>query len=323
MMYQGHLYQLPQDFNAVDMFYSPHLLAQAGFGSPPANWNKDMFYKIAKAVTKKDSHGRTTTFGYGWVVRLWGSWTPWIDAAGGDLLEFSRSPGGSWLWDTFYKGDPAAKGRGGGFTWGAPTANNQACRDALEFMVELTKEGIAPIPSVNGGGALQGFFASKKLAMTPGGGFWAGGLNAAGMKPTDFDVQYFPSWRTQRSHFGVVGYIMLKSSQNKDLAWEFYKHSISRDSMNKQFVGNFSTPPRRSMMTAARYAPTGPKHWQAFYSTLDRGGTRAIPAPPYYTQEANVLDKYTGLALTGGMSVKQALDSMQQQLEGIYNGSSQ
>jgi hypothetical protein len=62
-----------------------------------------MFYKIAKAVTKKDSHGRTTTFGYGWVVRLWGSWTPWIDAAGGDLLEFSRSPGGSWLWDTFYR----------------------------------------------------------------------------------------------------------------------------------------------------------------------------------------------------------------------------
>ena len=320
-MYQGHLYQLPGDFNAVDMYYNTPVLRQAGFSEPPATWDKNTFYKIAKAITKKDSHGRTTRFGYGWVIRLWGSWTPWIDTAGGDLLTFGRWPGGSWLWDTFYKNNPQAKGRGGGIKWGAPTANSPACVEALQFMVQLVKEGITPIPNVNGGGALQGFFANGRLGMTPGGGFWAGGLHSAGMKPGTFDVQFFPRWRTGRTHFGTAGYAILNSAKDKDLAWEFYKYAISKEAMTYQLAGNGTTPVRRSMMTAARYAPTGPKHWQVFYQTLDHAGTRAMPAPPYYTQLADVLNKFTSQAMTGGATPKQALDGMQRQLESIYSSS--
>jgi ABC-type glycerol-3-phosphate transport system substrate-binding protein len=59
-----------------------------------------------------------------------------------------------------------------------------------------------------------------------------------------------------------------------------------------------------------------------FYQTLDRAGTRAIPAPPYYTQLADVLNKFTSQAMTGGATPKQALDGMQRQLESIYSGNS-
>ena len=317
MLYDGSIYQLPNEFNAVDMYYNPTLLREAGFSAPPASWTKDDFYKIAKALTKKKGN-QTSVFGYGWVVRLWGSWTPWIDVAGGDLLEFGRAPGGSWLWDTFYKNDPRAAGRAGGPRWGQPTANSTACIEALEFVTELTKEGIAPAASVNGGGALQGLFASGKLGMTPGGGFWAGGLHNAGMTRNQFDVQYWPTWNSGRTHFGVGGYNIMRASAFKDLAWEFIKFSTTLDYLTLLLNGNNTTPARKSMVTAARYAPTGPNHWDVFYSTLDRSGTRSMPAPSYYNQEANVLDKYTTLAVSGNSSAKQALDGMQQELEVLY-----
>jgi hypothetical protein len=77
--------------------------------------------------------------------------------------------------------------------------------------------------------------------MTPGGGFWAG-VERRRHEADRLRRAVFSELADATVAFRVVGYIMLKSSQNKDLAWEFYKHSISRDSMNKQFVGNFSTP---------------------------------------------------------------------------------
>ena len=319
-MYNGSLYLLPTDFNAVNMYYDPILFAQHGFGRPSDNWTRDDFYRVAKAVTQKKG-SQTNTFGYAWVVRLWGSWTPWIDVAGGDLLQFGRAPGGEWLWSTFYKDNPQAKGRGGGIKWGPPTANSATNLEALEFMVELTKEGIAPVPSVTGGNTLQGFFASKKLAMTPAGGFWAGGLHSAGFTRKQFDVQYFPRWRNQRTHFGTAGKMILKGSQVQDAAWEFCKFFASKEAMEIELAGNSSTPTRRSMMTAARYAPTGPAHWQVFYPTLDHDGTRAMPAPTYYNAENTALVKYTTLAMGGNMSAKQALDGLQGELESLYASS--
>ncbi len=317
MMYNGSLYLLPTDFNAVNMYYDPILLGEAGFGRPSENWTKDDFLKIARATTKKKSN-QTNTFGYAWVVRLWGSWTPWIDVAGGDLLQFGRAPGGAWLWDTFYKGNPQAKGRGGGIAWGQPTANSASNLEALQFVMELTKQGLAPVPSVTGGNTLQGFFASKKLAMTPGGGFWAGGLHNAGFTRNQFDVQFFPRWQNQRTHFGTAGKMILKSSGVKDAAWEFCKFYASKQAMEIELAGNLTTPTRRSMMTAQRYAPTGPAHWPVFYETLDHSGTRAMPAPTYFNPLSNAFDKYTTLAVGGGTSAKDALDGLQSELERLH-----
>jgi ABC-type glycerol-3-phosphate transport system substrate-binding protein len=316
-MYKGHLYELPTDYNAVDMYYNPTLLAQAGFSTPSPTWTKDDFYKIAKAITKKKG-SLTTTYGFGFVVRLWGSWDTWIHANGGDLLTFGRYPGGQWLWDTFYKNDPQAKGRSGGYQWGAPTANLPANVEALQFMLDLINDGITPVPTVTGGGALQGFFSSKQLGMTPAGGFWAGGLHASKLTTKQFDVNFWPKWKTQRSHFGVGTKMIMKSSSNKDAAWEYLKFYASKPAMLVELDGNNTTPTRRSFMTAARYSTTGPIHWQTFYDTLDKDGTRNMPAPTYFTALANALNKYTTLACGGSSTPKDALDGLQQQLEGLY-----
>lgn len=322
MMYNGHLYELPVEFNAVNMYYAPQLFTAAGLPLPTDAWTKDDFYRAAKSLTRKKGN-QTSTYGYEWVVRLWGSWTPWLNANGGDLLAFGRAPGGRAIWDTFYKNDARAHGRGGGLHWGEPTANSAPAVEAMQFMAELVKEGISPVATVAGGSTLQGFFASQKVAMTPGGGFWAGGLHAAGMKAGTFDAATWPRWKSQRTHFGTAGYAMLKGVSNREAAWEFIKFTVSKPGMAIELAGNNTTPARKSFMNAARYATTGPKHWQLFYEQLDKDGTAALPAPPYYNQLANILGKYTTLAASGNSSVKQALGGMQQDLENAYQNQNQ
>ncbi|MBC9823943.1 sugar ABC transporter substrate-binding protein [Terrabacter sp. MAHUQ-38] len=315
MMYEGSLYELPTDFNCGNMYFNSKLLKQARVDYPAADWTMDDFHGIAKKI----STAAPDVVAFNWVVRLWGSWTSFMYANGGNLLTEGKYSGGDWLWDTFYANDPAAKGRGGGFQWGAPTANSDAVVESLEYMLQLKREALAPQPDAGGGGTLQGLFTNNKIGMSIGGGFWAGGLHNAGMGMNDFDVQLFPKWKTQRHLFGTGGFGMLRSSKNKELAWELMKSMSSVEGINVLTAGNVTTPARRSMMTADRYASTGPKHWQVFYDTLTKlPDTAPIPAPPYYNQMATALVSRTTQALSSG-NVRSALDGLQGDLEGAAN----
>ena len=138
------------------------------------------------------------------------------------------------------------------------------------------------------------------------------------MTSNTFDVQYWPSWNGSRTEFGTAGYVILKSAADKDLAWEFYKYAVTKHAMTLQLDGNGTTPTRKSMLTAQRYAPTGPAHWSVFYPTLDRGGHACNSRATVLPRICQHLCKYTTLAVTKGMAPKQALDSMQSDLESVY-----
>jgi len=309
MLYKGSLYCLPTDFNAGNMFLDTAVLQKAGASFPAPNWTIDDFHSIATKVAKSGS------VGFDWVVRLWGSWTSFMYANNANLLTEGKYPGGDWLWDTFYPTDPAAKGRSGGWEWGAPTANAPGVVEALDYMVQLKKSGLAPSPDVGGGNTLQGLFASNRIGMAIGGGFWAGGLKNAGMKPGSFDAQFFPKWKVQRHLFGTGGYALSAHSKNKELGYELLKTLVEPASIDVITAGNTSTPTRKSMMTAARYTATGPAHWKTFYDTLtDYPNTAPIPAPPYYNALANSLNQRTTQAMASG-DAKSALDNMQRDLE--------
>ncbi|HKU10542.1 MAG TPA: sugar ABC transporter substrate-binding protein [Sinomonas sp.] len=310
MMYQGNLYELPTDFNAGNMYFNTSLLKKSGLEVPQADWTMDDFKSVATAIKKNPD-----TVPFDWVVRLWGSWTSFMYANGGNLVTEGKYDGGDWLWSQFYSGDPAAQGRKGGWKWGAPTANSDAVVESLDLMVELANSGLSAKPDVGGGSTLQGLFSNNKIGMAIGGGFWAGGLHNAGMGPDAFDVQYFPKWKVQRHLFGTGGYGIFESSKNKDLAWEFLKSLVEPSAIDILTAGNSTTPSRRSMMTADRYAPTGPKNWKVFYDTLDKlPNTAPIPAPPYYNAMANALNQRTTEAMSSG-SAKSALDGLQKDLE--------
>jgi hypothetical protein len=176
MMYQGSFFLLPTDFNAGNIYCDTALFEKAGVGRPADNWDQEDFINVVKHWTN------TSAVGWDWVVRLWGSWSSWMYANDANLLTEGKWPGGSWLWKTFYP--ETMKGSdSGGWHWGEPTANAPATVEALQFMLDLKKQGVAPEPDLGGGGELQGLFSSGEIATTIGGGFWAGGLHSAGMKP--------------------------------------------------------------------------------------------------------------------------------------------
>lgn len=198
---------------------------------------------------------------------------------------------------------------------GAPTANSAGTVEALQYMIDLNKKGLSPKPDVGGGGTLQGLFASNRIGMAIGGGFWAGGLTNAGMKKGSFDVQMFPKWKSQRQLFGAGGYAIFKTSKQKDLAWEVIKLLVKPETFDIVFPGNVTTPGRKSLMTAERYAETGPKNWKVFYDTLtEHPDTAPIPAPPYYNALATALNQRTTQAMSTG-DAQAALDGLQSDLE--------
>jgi ABC-type glycerol-3-phosphate transport system substrate-binding protein len=315
MMFQGHLYNMPDSFNAGSMFFNTGVLQKAGVAAPAATWSMDDFHTTAQAIQKVGGG----VLPFDWVVRLWGSWTSFLYANNGNLLDEGKYAGGDWLWSKAYAaGDPQIAGRKGGWKWGAPTANSAASVEALQYVIDMQKAGLSPSPDVGGGGTLQGLFASGRIGMSIGGGFWAGGLHNAGMKDGSFNVQAFPTWQSNKSLFGTGGYSIFKSSQKKDAAWEVIKMMIEPESFDIMFPGNVTTPGRKSLMTAQRYSTTGPENWKVFYDQLD--GSVPISAPTYYNALATSLNQRTTQAVSAGQA-KPALDAMQADLEKVAKGS--
>lgn len=319
MMWEGDLYQMPRDFNAAHIFFNKALLEEAGLEVPGAEWTKDEFTEMARALTGIGEGG--DSFGFGWTNRLWGSWTPWFFVNDTNLLTEERAPGGEAIWDTFYADQPLAEGRGGGWRWPAPQANNPAMVEALEYVVSLTQEGLTPAVEIGGGSTLDGFFVSGKLAMTIAGGFWAGGLINSGMEAGTFEVQYWPRWKSQRHQFGTAGAWLLNGTPGADAAWEFIKLNTRTDVMMMipWMASASTTPVRRSMHTPEYWAHTGLQNWNVFYAALDeRPDTAPIPAPTQSIEITNIYVRYTSLATNGDLSPQDALDQMQAELEALY-----
>jgi ABC-type glycerol-3-phosphate transport system substrate-binding protein len=190
--------------------------------------------------------------------------------------------------------------------------------EALQFVYDMTANGVAPTIELGGGSTLQGFFAENKLGMTPAGGFWAGGLFNAGFKKGSFDVQLFPAWKSQRHQFGTGGQWIADASEHKEEAWKYGKYRISKEGMGLWYGANgiITTPSRRSLLTAEAFAESGPEHWQVFYDTLDKHpDTAPIPAPPISNPMTTLFTNYTGRAMTGELTPQAAMDGLQKELE--------
>lgn len=317
MMYEGDIYEIPFDFNAANMYFNMNVLAENGIDLPGPEWTKDDFLEIARETTKV-SGDTTEVFGYGWTNRLWGSWMPWIFVAGGNLYTEERAPGGEWLWDKFYEGDPAVEMRGGGFRWREPIANTAENVEALQLVVDLWKEGVTPDVAMGTGETLTGFYSTGKLTMIPAGGFWAGRLANEGMEKGDFDVQLWPAWRNQKHQFGTGGNWLASGAEHPDEGFEWIKTYVSHDGYAVNGFFNpviITTPARRSLAGPDAFEATGPANSQVFYDTLDKHpDTAPIPAPPWSIAMTNVFTRFTGLAMSGELEPQQALDDMQAEL---------
>ncbi len=310
-MYQGSLFQVPVDFNAANIYYNTSSFERAGLSRPADDWTHEDFLDVAGAL-RDSAEGSFRP--YFWTNRLFGGVVPWLYVNDTSFLTESKAGGGDWLWQQFYAGDPAAAGRGGGFQWLEPNAEDPRVAESFDFLAEMVRDDLASSPAQGGGNELVSRFADGRIGMTPAGGYWVDGLAEGGMGDDEYDVTFFPRWRTQRHQFGAAGYAMMRTSQRKDQAWEWIKFCASREGMRLQFPAPNTTPVRRSMLTADFYEAAGPKHWQVFYDTLDKfSDTAPIPAPPQQAAVETALIKNVVNAING--DTRSALSTLQRDLE--------
>jgi multiple sugar transport system substrate-binding protein len=313
-MYQGSLFQLPFEFNAANIYYNTSALQRAGLQRPRDDWTKDDFLDVLRAMRR----GATGLFRpYFWTNRLWGGVVPWLYVNDTSFLVESKSRGGEWLWQQSYPDDPTSAQRSGGYQWLEPNAEDPRMAESFEYLRAMVAEGLASSPAQGGGGELVARFAEGLIGMTPAGGFWVRGLNEGGMGEDEFDVAFFPRWRSQRHQFGAAGYVIMRTSRRKDEAWEWVKFCTSKEAMRLAIPAPQTTPARRSLVNESFYAGKGPRHWQVFYDTLDRFPTTGpIPAPPQQAATETALIKNVLAAVTGPAgSVAPALATMQRDLE--------
>ena len=293
-MYKGSFYQMPIDFNAANMYFNTEAMRRAGVPYPAADWTHQDFLTMARQMRQAAGPGFVPFY---WTNRLWGGIVPWLYINDTSFLTETKSPGGEWLWDRFY---PDHKGAySGGFLWEGSNASDPKVAESFEFVRALVEEGLGTSPAQGGGNELVGQFSGGSIGMTPAGGFWVQGLSEAGLTPQDYDVAYFPKWRTQRHQFGAAGYAILKTSERKDEAWEWVKFCTSREGMQLAFPSPNTTPTRRSMCDEALYSQKGPAHWKVFYDTLDQLPCAPIPAPPQQAAVETALIKNVLGAVTG------------------------
>ena len=314
-MYKGSLYQLPLDFNAANMYLNLDVLERNGLEMPAENWTKDDYISMLSEIK-----GDATP--YFWTNRLFGGVVPWLYVNDTSFLTEERVAGGESIWETFY---PAETDRSGGYLWNNSNALDERVHESFEFMRQMIEDRLAVRPEEGGGNTLVGLFASGRIGSTPAGGYWVQGLHEGGMSPDQYDVAFFPKWRTQRHQFGAAGYAIMKSSKKKDLAWEWIKYSASKEAMQLQFPTPATTPTRRSMVNDNLYSKIGPAHWQRFYDTLDRFPTTGpIPAPPQQAAIETALIKNVSVAVSGNADgVARSLKNLDRDLKAALTSNSE
>ena len=140
------------------------------------------------------------------------------------------------------------------------------------------------------------------------------------MRPEQYDVQFFPRWKTQRHQFGGAGYAVMKTTDKPDQAWEWIKYTASKEAMELAFPTPSTTPTRRSMVSDSLYTGVGPEHWSRFYETLDRfPDTGPIPAPPQQAAVETALIRNVSTALSGDPDqLTGSLETLDRDLRDIF-----
>jgi len=310
-MYKGNLYQLPEAFNAANVFYNTASLERSGFGRPEDNWSLDDFFAVARAM-QKNSEGPFLP--YFWNNRLWGGVVPWLYINQTSFLTEEKARGGDWLWNRFYPNEPP---RGGGFLWENADALNEQCVESFGVLQQMVGEGLAANPAQGGGNELVALFSTGAVGSTPAGGYWVQGLSESGVANDEYDVTYFPKMRGQRHQFGTAGYAIMQTSARKDEAWEWLKFCASKDGMRLGHSKPDSSLARKSLNDELYGAGVGPQHWEVFYDTLIKfPDTAPIPAPPQQAAVEQALLKNVVPTITNGPSgVRAGLQVMQRDLE--------
>lgn len=233
--YQEKLLAIPRDIAPFAcVFYNKKVFDQANIPYPSDDWNWSDLLRIARDLTKKDSSGRISQYGfYSW------AWQNFVYGNGGGLVDNIKNPTKTRLDD-----DRSIMG--------------------LQFYADLSALYEAmPTPTAftNFGMGADRMFANGRIAM-----FLSGIWETPQFRNYDFewDVAMFPKNDKGVRAFGTggTGYAILKSSKRKQAAWEVIKALTGPEGQRQFAKRGLAQPARISVAKSDAFAddPSAPKN---------------------------------------------------------------
>lgn len=279
----GKTYYLPGEFNTMVMWCQKDVFAKAGveLPGPKDEWTWDEFYTAAKAIKTK-----TGAFAYHCAPEYFVSVMPWLLTNGASSLDAD---------------------------WAKPTIASPEAIEAAEFCRKLVQDQLSPPPGGEFDEPTQ--FAQGKLAVL-GRGRW-GIIDLQGVKAVDkAQIVRWPKKQKLGSPVGWNGYPILKSSQNKEAAWEFAKFLISKPGV--EFFaqqGGTIVPARRSVATGPAFLKGAPEGTELLYDALSYA--TPIPSPDRGAEVQKTIEDGWQQILAGNVPAADGLTKMAQTLSGM------
>jgi multiple sugar transport system substrate-binding protein len=200
----GGQYALPEQWSGNFLFYNKTLFAEAGLPPPPDRWDRPWsfteFLTTAAALTKRDSSGKVTQWGFV------DTWVPYYSAG--------------------------LFGMNNGTPWCRPRTNpthlnfdDDAFLEGMQFYADLAgTHRVAPKAADQQSISTMDLFSSGNAAMALGGHWRYQTFSRA--DELDFDITALPAGPKgggARSNIGTTGLAISASSARRQQAWEFVK----------------------------------------------------------------------------------------------------
>jgi multiple sugar transport system substrate-binding protein len=260
----GDTYLVPNNWNAMVVYYNKAMFDAAGIERPSDDWTWDDFHTIAGELTS--GSGSSKTYGFGLQTYTF-AYYPWLYSNGGSIATDDLS---------------------------APALDSPETIEAVQFLQNLVlKDGFAPDPA---GTEANQLFQAGKVAMTAA----PANLSAilvADAPDLEFGILPMPQNTEKKTVFGAAGFSVYQGSKNQDLAWELIKELASQKTQAGWAELGTSNPTTLTAATSDVFVNRHPDA-SVLYDAIEYA--KPVAAPTFFTTLEPAFQRALQAIMAGG-----------------------
>jgi multiple sugar transport system substrate-binding protein len=286
LQFEGRLVGLTDNWDTQVLYYNRGLFDEAGLAYPDASWTWDDLTVAARRLTSGEGPEKVYGIVHGtWFAPVWSE----IWGHGGEVLS---ADGTQCLMDE----PPAVQ--------------------AVQNIVDLIEEGVAPTPQQLEGQAPNQFMLSGRAGMIIDAGRWAAYELQEGR--VDWAVAPLPRGPQGRAPFFHISmYAITRNSDSPENAWEFLKYMVSKEAIKQTVANQQGIPSRPRLATSPvfRKDPLVRRHdtLQPFLESLP--DVHAAPYVPNLEQYLDSMEVALQRVWTGEKPVQEGLTQACEEIE--------
>lgn len=279
----GETYLLPNNWNAMVMYYNTEMFEEAGIERPSDDWTWDDFRSVAEELTT--GSGGSQVYGFG-LQNYTFAYIPWLYSNGGSLASEDLTE---------------------------PTIDSPEVVESMEFLQSLVQDGLAPEPA---GTEANNLFTSGTVAMVAS----PANLSASLLENSpdfEFGILPMPQNTEKATVFGAAGFAIYEGTEYPDLAWELVKELASQETQEAWAALGTSNPTTRSAATSDVFLG---RHPDAAYLYDAIEYAKPVAAPTFFTTLEPAFQRALATILAGGDVQAELSDANEEVKASVDNG---